>query len=195
MLQTGMLRIIAGSHRGRKWRVPDGKGLRPTPDRIRETLFNWLAPNIHGACVLDVFAGSGALGLEALSRGAAQVTFVEQNAQAVSALKSVVEVFGFKDKALVLQQDALKFLKVKPAQPFDIVLLDPPFQSDRYAPVLAALQQPGVLVPGAKVYLEFPAAERDATVGQLPAFTVVKETKAGGVGVVLMQRETEGHLY
>ena len=87
--QTRELRIIAGQWRGRRWRFPAGPDIRPTPDRVRETLFNWLAPHIRGARVLDLFAGSGALGLESLSRGAAHATFVDADPRAVEALREL----------------------------------------------------------------------------------------------------------
>lgn len=118
------VRIIGGQWRGRKLRFPDRQGLRPTLGRVRETLFNWLAPHIQGARCLDLYAGSGALGFEALSRGAAEVTFVERDRKAAAALKANVELLHA--HASVLQMPAERFLASAP-EPFDLILFDPPF--------------------------------------------------------------------
>ena len=109
----GELRLIGGALRGRRWRIPDVAGLRPTPDRVRETLFNWLAPHIAGRRVLDLFAGSGALGFEALSRGAASATLVEQDRVALAALRDTAARFGL-SQARIEGGDALAFLGTQP---------------------------------------------------------------------------------
>ena len=108
---TNQLRIIGGEWRGRKLRFPDVPNLRPTPDRVRETIFNWLMPVIHGARCLDLFAGSGALGLEALSRGASYTTFVDSHKKATQALKSHLDLLDVNERAEVIQNDSIKFLK------------------------------------------------------------------------------------
>jgi 16S rRNA (guanine966-N2)-methyltransferase len=131
-----VLRIIGGTWRGRRLRFPAGALIRPTPDRVRETLFNWLGARVPGARCLDLFAGSGALGLEALSRGAAHVTFVERDAGAVRELRARLAEWGARD-ALVERGDALAFLAQR-AHPFDIVFLDPPFASGLLAVAAAA---------------------------------------------------------
>ena len=122
------VRIIGGQWRGRKLRFPDRQGLRPTLGRVRETLFNWLAASIQGARCLDLYAGSGALGFEALSRGAAEVTFVERDRKAAAALKSNANTL--KAKASILQMPAERFLNSAP-EAFDLILFDPPFADHR----------------------------------------------------------------
>jgi len=149
---SNTLRIIGGQWRGRKLRFADGEGLRPTTDRVRETLFNWLQPLIEGARCLDLFAGSGALGLEALSRGAAKVQFIERNPRAVQALQDNLTLLHA-DNGQIQQGDALSYLR-GPAQPFDVIFLDPPFRQDLLAPALALLASGGWLNPGARIYIE-----------------------------------------
>src|SRR6202044_1338078 len=120
------VRIIAGTWRGRRIHFPDMPALRPTPDRVRETLFNWLQHSIVDSRCLDLFAGSGALGLEALSRGAKEVVFVEQAQQAARALQAELQRLGGTPRARILEQGAARYLR-GPAQPFDVIFLDPPF--------------------------------------------------------------------
>jgi 16S rRNA (guanine966-N2)-methyltransferase len=169
------LRIIGGRWRGRKLRFADGEGLRPTTDRVRETLFNWLQPVIHGARCLDLFAGSGALGLEALSRGAIEVQFIERNPQAVKALQENLALLHA-DNGQVLQGDALTFLR-SPAQPFDVVFLDPPFRQDLLNPALTLLAQENWLAPGARIYIELEAEQGEPS---LPVgWELLRSKKAG----------------
>jgi len=151
--KSGRLRIVAGNWRSRLLDIADVDGLRPTSSRIRETLFNWLASKLQGARCLDLFAGTGALGLEALSRGAGSVVFVERSAVAVRQLQANIDVLDASD-ALVLQQDALKFLENPSAKPFDIVFLDPPFAADLLEETCRLLASQGLLADGALVYLE-----------------------------------------
>lgn len=148
------VRIIGGEHGGRRLEFPSQRGLRPTADRVRETLFNWLAPVLPGARVLDLFAGSGALGLEALSRGAGQVLLVEQARQVADKLKQNVELLGASDRVSVRQADARRLLIAAPEQPFDIVFLDPPFADGLLAGVMQLLAQSDWLAADAWVYLE-----------------------------------------
>ena len=124
----GKLRIIAGSLRNSRLAVPDRPGLRPTPERVRETLFNWLMPVLPGARCLDLFAGTGALGIEALSRGAGEVVFVERDAALAAALRANLERLR-QLQVPVVCADALNWLR-EPQPPFDIVFLDPPFALD-----------------------------------------------------------------
>lgn len=133
------LRIIGGAWRGRRLRFPPSPEIRPTPDRVRETLFNWLAVRVPGARCLDLFAGSGALGLEALSRGAAHVTFVERDAAAGREVSARLAEWGAHD-ARVEIADARAFLDRTPAAAFDIAFLDPPFASSLLEESLAALE-------------------------------------------------------
>jgi len=146
------LRIIGGRWRGRRLSFPPLAELRPTPDRVRETLFNWLAPVIEGARCLDLFAGSGALGIEALSRGAAEVVFIERHPAAARRLQDNLRFLGAESFRME-QVDALIWLE-GPAQPFDIVFLDPPFDGNRLGPACAALEGRGWLAPIAHLYLE-----------------------------------------
>ncbi|MFK8043688.1 16S rRNA (guanine(966)-N(2))-methyltransferase RsmD [Congregibacter sp.] len=152
---TGKLRIIAGEWRGRKLPVADLPGLRPSTDRIRETVFNWLAPEIVGARCLDLFAGTGALGLEALSRGAAYCQFVEQQQQAARMLDQALAVLAAKNRGAVYRGDALQFLNNTGANGFDLLFLDPPFASDLLDSVLDQLHDHSVFNPNALVYVEY----------------------------------------
>ena len=151
--QSNTLRIIGGSHRGRKLKFADVPGLRPTPDRVRETLFNWLAPLIPGARCLDLFAGSGALGFEAMSRGAREVVFVDSHSLAVKALRENIALLG-DGSAEVIQSGALEWLSRQPAEPFDVVFLDPPFRQDLLEPCCQRLDEAGWLASPAAIYLE-----------------------------------------
>jgi 16S rRNA (guanine966-N2)-methyltransferase len=173
-----MLRIIGGTWRGRKWRFPDGADIRPTPDRVRETLFNWLGGRTQGARCLDLFAGSGALGLEALSRGAAHVSFVDSAEAAVRELRLRLAEWQATD-ARVERGDALTFLDGR-GQPFDIVFLDPPFAAGLLAQAAARLTQHGWLAPGALIYVECAAAEDLPPVP--PNWQALKAKRAGEVG-------------
>lgn len=150
------LRIIGGQWRSRQVPFPPLEGLRPTPDRVRETLFNWLASDVPVSYCLDLFAGSGALGLEALSREAHHLVFVDTASAVIRTLRENLNTLRC-DKAEVVQRDALQFLQQPPAQPFDIVFLDPPFRHGWLAKVIPPLQQPGWLRPGSWVYIEHEA--------------------------------------
>jgi 16S rRNA (guanine966-N2)-methyltransferase len=151
---AGSVRIVAGSLRGSKLAVADMAGLRPTPDRVRETLFNWLAPTIEGARCLDLYAGTGALGIEALSRGAAECLFVERDRALCRLLEenlARLKVSG----ARVVNDDATGFLaNAGPA--FDLVFLDPPFDANLWGAAALRLEQGGWLRDGACVYVETP---------------------------------------
>jgi 16S rRNA (guanine966-N2)-methyltransferase len=152
--------------------------IRPTPDRVRETLFNWLQQRMDGARVLDLFSGSGALGLEALSRGAAHVTFVEQDRKAAAAIESLLKEWG--ETASVICSDALAWLAREPAPaPFDIVFLDPPYDSALLSAAATALA-PSFLAPDARVYLERRANEPLAALP--PSWNELRSGRAGEVG-------------
>ncbi len=154
---ANQLRIIGGLWRGRKLAFPDVEGLRPTGDRIRETLFNWLAPEIQGAHCLDLFAGSGALGLEALSRGAASSLFIERDSRAAAQLKSHLDLLKATG-GKVLQRDALGYLQQlaadKPETKFDLVFIDPPFALNLWQAVIDQLVAQDCLSEGAAIYIE-----------------------------------------
>jgi 16S rRNA (guanine966-N2)-methyltransferase len=174
----GRLRIVAGKWRSRLLDIADAPGLRPTSERIRETLFNWLAPHINGARCLDLFAGTGALGLEALSRGASSTVFVEKARKAAAALEHNVAALGA-DGADVRHADAFDFLRQCESQSFDIVFLDPPFVADALDELCRLLNQEGVLADGCLVYLE---QDRSRPAVHLPdSWQLLKSKTAGNV--------------
>ena len=149
----GRVRIIGGQWRRRWLPVPAGAALRPTPDRVRETLFNWLAPSLLGARCLDLFAGSGVLGLEAISRGAAHATLVEHDRELVTQLRTNVALLAAEEAVRVIESEALRFLATPSNVIFNVVFLDPPYASGLVARVLPLLT-PQWLTPAALVYLE-----------------------------------------
>ena len=179
------IRIIGGSLRGSRLAVPARDGLRPTPDRLRETLFNWLAPSIDGARCLDLYAGTGALGIEALSRGALGCTFVERDAALAARLRENLARLGVAAAARVEVAAAVRWLAAGAAEPVDIVFLDPPFGGDLWQSSVDALEQHGWLAPGALVHVESPAGNAP----QVPAsWQVRREGRVGAVRHVLYRR-------
>ena len=178
------IRIIGGRYRGKKISFPDSEGLRPTPDRVRETLFNWLMHDIRNARCLDAFAGSGALGLEAFSRGASQVCFLEQNRLVFKALQNNIAHFNTRDLTL-FNIDACDFIR-HPKQCFDIIFLDPPFASNLLMPCLDVLNKSTILTPEGLVYFESPL---EMTVDPLQ-WVVLKQKKAGLVFYGLLKKRT-----
>jgi 16S rRNA (guanine966-N2)-methyltransferase len=174
---TNQLRIIGGRYRGRRLQFPSLPGLRPTGDRVRETLFNWLQPLIQGARCLDLFAGSGALGLEAASRGAGRVVLVERARPAAEQLRAHVRTLGL-EGVEVIEADALQWL-AGPAQPFDILFLDPPFAAQLLEPVCRLLTGNNWLSPTARIYLEADAASYLALLP--PGLELIKDQRAGQV--------------
>jgi 16S rRNA (guanine966-N2)-methyltransferase len=175
----GSVRIIAGEWRGRRLEVADGTVVRPTPDRVRETLFNWLQPAIAGARCLDLCAGTGALGFEALSRGAAEAWFVEQDAVSIDALRVAAGRFGVEPR--IVRRDALAFLREAAGASFDVAFLDPPY-AQPLEPLLALL--PPWLASGALVYVERP---RSAGLPAVPQAEWVKRSYAGAVEYGLLR--------
>jgi len=150
---SGKLRIIGGAWRGRRLQVPERPGLRPSGDRVRETLFNWLQGWLPGARCLDLFAGSGALGLEAASRGAHSVTLIERDRVLAGRLRAIATDWPGAEVLDVHAADALAWLEHS-AESFDLVFVDPPFDAGLYARTLALLARPGVLAHDARVYVE-----------------------------------------
>ena len=183
---SGRLRIVAGNWRGRRLPVPDVAGLRPTGERVRETLFNWLMLWIPGKRCLDLYAGTGALGLEALSRGAASCLFVDKHPKALRQLADNIDTLDA-GTATLLPGDALERLTDIDPGSVDIVFLDPPFQAGSLGTVCRRVAESGILAPGAKVYVE---AERAAGLPDLPAaWQVAKSARAGNVCYALVETD------
>lgn len=177
------VRIVGGTHRSRLIEVPDAIGLRPTPDRVRETLFNWLGQSLDGMDCLDLFAGSGALGFEAASRGAASVTMVELAPKVMAHLRATQEKLRFANVKL-LAADALR-LASTPAARYDLVMLDPPYRQgwlERLEPLAG-----GLLKPGARLYLE---AEHELE--SFADLTRIRHGKAGQVHYALFEKPAAG---
>jgi len=183
--RQGQLRIIAGQWRSRRLAFPEAPGLRPTPDRVRETLFNWLAPHIEGARVLDPFAGSGALLLEALSRGALRGLGLELDSAAASALRDNFALL--QASAEVRQTDALQHLQNAAAEPFDLVFLDPPFHKDLLAPACTLLEARGWLAGDAWIYTE--SEQPPSSLGLPGNWRLHREKHTGQVHYALWQRQ------
>ncbi len=179
----GQVRIIGGSHRSRLIRVENQDDLRPTGSRIRETLFNWLGPNLSGWRVLDLFAGSGVLGFEALSRGAQQVTFVDSSRRAIKQLIENAKNLGFHHTE-VIQSTALDFIQSQP-KPYDLIFLDPPFAGDAITSINVIMHK--VAKPGALVYREFARQQQPPPLDP-DVFTCLKQKSSGHVNYQLWTR-------
>lgn len=181
----GFIRIISGLWRGRKLPVFDAEGLRPTTDRVKETLFNWIAQDVGHAKCLDLFAGSGGLGFECASRQADSVLLIEKNPQAYKQLNTNIATLKA-NNIKVLNQDALSFLDTTPTE-FDLVFLDPPFHQGLLDEALVKLEQNGWLAPEAKIYIE---TEKSLTQINLPShWQLLREKTAGQVCYRLYQKE------
>jgi 16S rRNA (guanine966-N2)-methyltransferase len=184
--EAGKVRIIGGQWRGRKLHFIGAEGLRPTGDRMRETLFNWLQPSIEGSRCLDLFAGSGALGFEAASRGAAEVVMVEYNPATAGQLQRQAEQFGAENLS-IHQGSALHYLNALTA-PVDVIFLDPPFHSELLQLSLNAIDPGRMLRPKGRIYLEYPLRREPA----LPeGMQFVRQKKAGDVGYGLIGVDQE----
>ena len=179
------VRIIGGQWRGRQIGFNAQSAIRPTPDRVRETLFNWLMNDIHGARCLDLFAGSGILGLEALSRGAGFVLSIERDRETVKQMKQAATLLGLSDALwCISQHDALSWLahssnNTAQAKPFDLIFLDPPYPANLWKPCLLAIQQQHLLRSDGIIYLE---SDRSLTEEiNATGYTVHREKKSGSV--------------
>lgn len=188
--QSHQIRIIGGLLKRTRIAVLDMPGLRPTPDRVRETLFNWLGQDLTGWVCTDAFAGTGALGLEAASRGAASVTSVESDARVCKHLKQTVQALGL-DGFRVVHGDGVTFMATQDAARQDIVFLDPPFDQDLFE---SAMREARRLVrPGGWVYLESPSQWADAKLADL-GFELYRHLKAGRVHAHLLRPIAAGGL-
>lgn len=172
--KKGIFRIIGGQWRGRKLDFIEAEGLRPSLDRVRETLFNWLQADIHGAKVLDLFAGAGSLGIEALSRGAKSVQFVELNRQAAQKIEQNLALLKTEDGQL-LNGDALKFIQTN-QQEFEIIMLDPPFHKGIAQQACDLLTDASWLKTGTLIYLEM---EQNSELELPESWQLLKDKKAG----------------
>ncbi|NLQ17265.1 16S rRNA (guanine(966)-N(2))-methyltransferase RsmD [Marinomonas sp. M1K-6] len=174
--KVSKLRIIAGEWRSRQLPIPNVEGLRPTPDKVRETLFNWINAHIPGAICGDLFCGSGALGLEALSRGAKHLTFVDNSRVVSQQMNANLATLNATDKANVIAQNAAVFLDTATPQALDIVFLDPPFRKGWLGQIIPLLEK-GWLAQRALVYIEM---EKEAELPALPShWSLIKEKNAG----------------
>ena len=182
--RPGRLRIVAGKWRSRLLDIAELPGLRPTSERIRETLFNWLAPSIEGARCLDLFAGTGALGFEALSRGATQVVFVENSRRAAIAIEKSAQMLDATG-ATIHCADATDYVRNAAPESFDIVFLDPPFADGRLETLCRLIDDCGILAAGSKVYLE---QDREKPETPLPeSWRTLKNRTAGNVRYMLVE--------
>ncbi|PAV24820.1 16S rRNA (guanine(966)-N(2))-methyltransferase RsmD [Tamilnaduibacter salinus] len=184
--EQGELRLIGGDWRRRVLTFPAVDDVRPTPARVRETLFNWVMPMLPGARCLDLFAGSGVLGLEALSREAASVTFVDQSRPLCRALSDNLQTLGT-DRGEVVQADVRRFLAQATTRAMDLIMLDPPFRQDWPEQLIPLLAQNGWAAPGTLVYLE---REKEQSLPALPVgWTPHREKTAGQVRYMLIRVE------
>lgn len=170
------VRVISGSLKGRKIAVPDISGLRPTSDRVRETLFNWLQSSIVGSCCLDLFAGSGSLSFEAYSRGAAKLVCIESNHIAYKAIQSNASQWSVSQDFRCVNADSIDWLRQYTGVAFDIIFLDPPFQGQYLHQVLHLISEAACLHPDGVLYIE---RHKDQCISDL--CEVLKEQKAGSV--------------
>ncbi len=183
--KPGSVRIISGKWRGRRLPIPDLPGLRPSGDRCRETLFNWLQPHIKGAHCADLYAGTGALGLEAASRGADEVILVEKDRRAARAIRESLQKLDNCTVELI-EADAIAWLDSQGPDSMDIVFIDPPFGSDLEAQSLNKLEQRGCVTSGGLVYLETAAEAPRLKPG--PGWEIVKEKTLGDVRMQLLKK-------
>jgi 16S rRNA (guanine966-N2)-methyltransferase len=187
-LARGQLRIIGGRWRGRRVAFAAVEGLRPTPDRVRETLFNWLAPVIEGSRCLDLFCGSGALGLEALSRGAAEVVFIDRSRVVTEQLGQSLQGLGA-EGARLLTSDALEWIASAARGAWDIVFVDPPYRQGLADRCIAGIEASGLLARAARVYVETGADEDPPVV---PAHWLLhRDRRAGQVAYRLYTTATD----
>ena len=182
--RPGRLRIVAGKWRSRLLDIAEVPGLRPTSERVRETLFNWLAPAIEGARCLDLFAGTGALGFEALSRGATSVVFVDNSRRAIKAIEKSTKILDAAG-AFVHQGDAEDYVRTAAPASFDIIFLDPPFADDRLEEICRRIDECGILAKGGRIYLE-----QDRMMPETPLperWRVTRNRTAGNVRYMLAE--------
>ena len=192
-LGQGFIRIIGGKYKGRRLKVASSKVLRPTPNRIRETLFNWLSVPVKGARCLDLFAGTGALGFEALSRGAAELILIEKHSGCLKQLETACHELNCKAQTQIFNKEALQWLKQTASySPFDIIFIDPPFNENLWPPTLASLIKYHHIHESSLIYLEAPSTWQPAD--HFNEWTILKSQSAGEVSYYLikMNKESQG---
>ena len=177
------MRVISGSARGTKLLCPEGLSVRPTHDRVKEALFSMLTGRVAEASVLDLFAGSGALGIEALSRGAAQVVFVDASSRSLSATEENLKKTKLAEKAKLLKSDYLAFLNAA-TQPFDLIFLDPPYREKMLLPALQKIYERNLLQSNGLIYCE---TEGDPPAEIVNFFDIVRDKKYGRVRILLLK--------
>lgn len=181
------MRVIGGSARGRRLAAPRGRGTRPTTDRVREAIFNMLGEAVRGAAVLDLFAGSGALGIESLSRGARLAVFTETSPDALRCLRRNLENLGFESQGSVIKADSLAYLRKMASESgsFDLIFADPPYTMDTvfYRSLLEMLAGKGILEPGGRLVLEHPA--RGGELETPPAWMQLVHRRYGDTAVTI----------
>ena len=183
---SNTLRIIGGKHRGRKLSFPDAAGLRPTADRVRETLFNWLQNDVTGAHCLDLFAGSGAIGFEAASRGAGSVIFVEADHSVAKSIKTNAELLDMQSVISVIKSKASSWLAQYKGHRFNIVFLDPPFAQQLLSQTIELMAAKDLIAENGYIYIE---RELNQQLPQLPEnWRVIRDKTAGQVAYSLIQR-------
>ena len=181
------MRVISGSARGKHLSSLAGQETRPTTDRVKESMFNLLMPYVYASAVLDLFAGSGALGIEALSRGAEGCTFVEKNPEAVRIIRKNLADARLGDKASVREEDALTFLG-RTQEKYHLILMDPPYAGGFYEPALWKIAERHLLAPGGIIAIERQAGEE---IPMPPSFEVLKDRKYGKTAVYIVGRKDE----
>lgn len=179
------MRVISGDSRGRKLKTPEGYDVRPTTDNVKESIFNIISFDIEGAKVLDLFAGTGQMGIEALSRGAAEAVFIDNSRTSLNTVRENLALCGY--KATVIQSDAVAFLKSAPK--FDIIFIDPPYDSELYHPVLEGimefdiLNENGIIITECRKEYEMPELR--------PPYVLLKEYTYGRIKIIKITRRTE----
>ena len=178
------MRVISGKVRGLKLSSPHGNDTRPTLDRVKEAVFSMILPYIGNASVLDLFAGSGGLGIEALSRGAEKAFFIDNNEKAIVCIKENIRASKFEDVSTVLKIDAEKFLK-STNEKFDLIFLDPPYFGDKYKSVIKELSDSHILADEGLIVVEWDI--ENGFTDELEGFCIEKEKKYGRVGVTVLR--------
>ncbi len=178
------MRVIAGSARGKKLESPKGFDIRPTLDRVKESVFNMIAFELSDSSVLDLFCGSGALGIEALSRGAKRAVFVDSSRTSLEVAQKNLEITRLSDRASLVFKDAISFLKTT-TETFDIIFLDPPYESDLYEKVLFEIKKRGILSPAGLIVIE--ADDKISPQFSLDGFTVYRDKTYGRVKILIMK--------